>query len=220
MSSERLTIDAIRARLSGATGRRYWRSLDELADTDEFRDFLHREFPREASVWDDGILSRRHFLHLMGASLALAGISGCSNQPHNEPIVPYVRQPENMILGEPLYFATAMPQSGGASGLLVTSREGRPIKIEGNPDHPSSLGSTNHIAQASILTLYDPDRSQTIKYLGEISTWEAFLAELRETLQTKQSSGGRGIHVLSEPVDLADACTPAKAIQQEKYPAA
>ncbi len=216
LSSERLTIDAIRDKLSGTTGRRYWRSLDELADTDEFRDFLHREFPREASVWDDGILSRRHFLHLMGASLALAGVSGCSNQPHNEPIVPFVRQPENMTLGEPLHFATSMPESGGALGLLVTSREGRPIKIEGNPDHPSSLGSTDHIAQASILTLYDPDRSQTIKYLGEISTWEAFLTELRETLQTKQPSGGRGIHVLSEPAISPTLARQRKQLQ-EKY---
>ncbi len=123
-------------------------------------------------------MSRRRFLQLMGASLALAGLSGCGSAapaPTNEKIVPYVKQPEEIIPGKPLFFATAMPLAGFASGVLVESHEGRPTKIEGNPDHPASLGATDAFAQASILTLYDPDRSQVVAHAGRISTWSAFL---------------------------------------------
>jgi MoCo/4Fe-4S cofactor protein with predicted Tat translocation signal len=176
----------------GYTGRRYWRSLEELADTEEFRAWLHREFPREASLWDDRALDRRRFLHLMAASLALAGFAGgCSNQGE-EKILPHVRAPEGNVPGKAMHYATAMPMGAGSLGLVVTSREGRPIKIEGNEVHPASLGATDAWAQASILSLYDPDRSQTVMHLGEISTWEAFLAELRGALEPRASAGGRG----------------------------
>jgi molybdopterin-containing oxidoreductase family iron-sulfur binding subunit len=189
--------------LGGMVDRRhpqFWRSLSELADTDEFRQWLHREFPREASVWDGGGVDRRKFLQLMAASLTLAGFaSGCSNQGE-EKIVPYVHAPENMVLGRPLYFATTMPRGAGSLGLVAQSREGRPIKVEGNPDHPASLGATDTFAQASILTLYDPDRSATVMHLGEISTWEAMLTDLRSLLKGFAGNGGSGLRVLSEPV--------------------
>ena len=156
-----------------ARGQQYWRSLDEVAQTPEFAEFLHREFPVQASEWTDDV-SRRNFLKLMGASLALAGVTACTRQPI-EKIVPYVKQPEELVPGKPLYFATAMEHDGFATGLLVESHEGHPTKIEGNPDHPASLGATSVFDQAAILDLYDPDRSQAVLHAGDISTWGAFL---------------------------------------------
>jgi molybdopterin-containing oxidoreductase family iron-sulfur binding subunit len=200
-------------------GRWYWRSFEELADTEEFRAWLHREFPREASLWDDRALDRRRFLHLMAASLALAGFAGgCSNQGE-EKILPYVRAPEGSVPGKATQYATAMPMGAGSLGLLVTSRDGRPIKIEGNELHPASLGATDAWAQASILSLYDPDRSQTVMHLGEISTWEAFLAELRGALEPRASAGGKGVFVLSETVCSATLARQMRAFLK-KYPEA
>ncbi len=113
----------------------------------------------------------------MGASVALAGLTAC-NRPA-EKIVPYVNQPENLIPGKPLFFASAMTLGGIGTGVLVESHMGRPTKIEGNPDHPSSLGATDAFMQASILGLYDPDRSQVVRHLGEISTWSEFIGALQ-----------------------------------------
>ncbi len=150
-----------------ASGRRYWKSLEELAQSTEFQQLMQREFPNQASVWPDS-LSRRKFLTLMGASLAMAGLGGCSVKPApREEIVPYVRSPEEIVPGKPLYYATTMTLDGGGVGLLVETHMGRPTKIEGNPDHPASLGATNVYHQASVLSLYDPDRSQTVKYRGQ-----------------------------------------------------
>jgi molybdopterin-containing oxidoreductase family iron-sulfur binding subunit len=175
-----------------------WRSLDELADTPEFRDYLHREFPSNASEWLDPV-GRRDFLKLMSASMALAGVTGCTVQPQ-ELIVPYVRQPEEEIPGKPLFFATAITQGGVGSGLLVESHEGRPTKIEGNPDHPASHGATDLFAQGSILTLYDPDRSQTILQFGEIRPWSAVIATVRGGLSAQAASKGAGLRILTETV--------------------
>src|SRR5687768_2558833 len=155
----------LRRRLEGTRGQQYWRSLEALAETAEFKEFLHREFPHNASEWLDPV-GRRGFLKLMGASLALARVSACTRQPTEE-LVPYVRQPEELVPGKPLFYATAVPMSGSGIGVLVESHEGRPTKIEGNPDHPSSRGATDLFAQASILTMYDPDRAQIITNLGE-----------------------------------------------------
>src|SRR4029077_18971804 len=137
-------------------GPQYWRSLDELSNTDEFQEMLHREFPRQASEWVEDGSSRRDFLQLVSASLALAGLPACPKQPI-EPIVPYVRQPEELTLGKPLFFATAMPLSGIARPMLVKSYEGRPTKVEGNPEHPASLGGSDLFCQGSLYDLYDPD---------------------------------------------------------------
>jgi molybdopterin-containing oxidoreductase family iron-sulfur binding subunit len=191
-------IQALRAKLHGTRGRTYWRSLEEVAGTPEFKEYLHREFPQNASEWLDPV-GRRGFLKLMGASMALAGVSACTRQPA-EDIVPYVRQPEELIPGKPLFFATAMPFAGSGVGLLVESHEGRPTKIEGNPDHPSSLGATDLFAQAAILDLYDPDRSQVLTHLGEIRPFEAFTAAIREVLVAQEAMQGAGIRVLSQTV--------------------
>src|SRR5207249_6160430 len=126
--------------------RRHWRSVEELADNEEFRAFLEAEFPRQAAVLD--AVGRRQFLKLMGASLALAGLNACTRQP-TEKVVPYVKAPEEIVPGEPLFFATAMSLGGIASGVLVESHMGRPTKVEGNPEHPASRGATDAFAQAS-----------------------------------------------------------------------
>src|SRR5580698_1777348 len=155
------------------TARKYWRSLDELASVDGFKDFLHREFPRQASEWidDEG---RRNLLKIMGASLALAGLSACTKQP-TEFTMPYVEAPEQLIPGKPLFFATAFPVKGIASPVLVETHAYRPTKVEGNPDHPASLGSADVPTQGSILGLYDPDRQQTVNFIGEIRSYSSFL---------------------------------------------
>jgi molybdopterin-containing oxidoreductase family iron-sulfur binding subunit len=144
-------------------------------------------------------LSRREFWGLAGASFALAGFTGCTRQP-DEKIVPYVEQAEQMIPGKPLYFATAMPQPGGAIGLLVESHLGRPTKVEGNPLHPASLGATDAFAQASILGLYDPDRSQVILRNGRISSRIAFLEHFNAMLESQRALGGAGFRILTESV--------------------
>ncbi|HWF19409.1 MAG TPA: TAT-variant-translocated molybdopterin oxidoreductase, partial [Verrucomicrobiae bacterium] len=150
-SSGHVDLSLVRERLAGARGQKYWRSLEEVAQTPEFKEFLHREFPENATEWTDD-MSRRNFLKLMGASLALAGMTGCTRRPIQK-IVPYVRQPEDIVPGKPLFFATAMEHDGFATGLLVESHEGHPTKIEGNPDHPASLGATSVWDQAAILDL-------------------------------------------------------------------
>src|SRR5829696_829179 len=173
------TIDlkAVRAKLQKPGAPEVWRSLDEVSATAEFKDYLHREFPSNASEWLDPV-GRRNFLKLMSASMALAGVTACTVQP-TELIVPYVRQPEEEIPGRPLFFATAMTLGGVATGLLVESHEGRPTKIEGNPLHPGSLGASDVFAQAAILGLYDPDRAQTLTHLGDVTSWAAFIVAMR-----------------------------------------
>ncbi len=196
-----LDLAAARARLGNRSGKEFWRSLEELSRDPHFEELLHREFPRHASEWSeaDGV-GRRDFLKLMAASLALAGISGCARTP-NETILPYVKSPEGLTLGKPLYFATAMPLGTTALGLLVESHEGRPTKIEGNPDHPGSLGATDVFAQAAILGLYDPDRSQVLTYLGEIHAWSAFLAEVRLAVEALKANKGAGFRILTGSVN-------------------
>jgi MoCo/4Fe-4S cofactor protein with predicted Tat translocation signal len=140
-NNQALTLDAARAKLAGQTGKTYWRSVDELADTPAFREMVQREFPAQAAEWIDPV-SRRGFLKVMGASLALAGLSGCTKQP-DEPIYPYVKEPEDLVLGRPVYFASAMPFNTGAVPVLVKSDAYRPIKVDGNPDHPVNRGSSD-----------------------------------------------------------------------------
>ena len=193
MHTTPLDLPAIQERLTAAKGRGFWRSLEELAETDEFTDFLHREFPRQASEWLPN-MSRRRFLQIMGASLALAGLTACNGPA--EKIVPYVSAPEEGVAGQSLFFATAMPRGGYGLGLLAQSQMGRPTKLEGNPDHPTSLGGTDAVAQASILTLYDPDRAQEITNGNASSSWEEFAAALKS--QFAQLDAGAGLHILTE----------------------
>jgi molybdopterin-containing oxidoreductase family iron-sulfur binding subunit len=189
-----LRIEDLREKLRSSNGPRYWRSLEELAATPEFGEMLQREFAQMLPV-EGTSLSRRRFVQLMGASMALAGISGCSIQPE-EDILPYTKQPEEIIPGKPLYFATAMCMGGYSRGVLVESHMGRPTKIEGNPDHPASLGATTLFEQASILTLYDPDRSRAPSYLGAIRSWEPMQAELSSAVAAQQALQGEGLRLL------------------------
>jgi molybdopterin-containing oxidoreductase family iron-sulfur binding subunit len=193
-----LDLAALRARLAAAGGQQYWRGLEEIAATEEFQAFLQREFPQQAAEGHDPI-SRRRFLQVMAASLALAGLSSCAPAPA-ERIMPYVRAPEEVVPGQPLYYATAMSLSGSALGILAKSHMGRPIKVEGNPQHPASLGGTHAFAQGSILTLYDPDRSQAVTYAGRISSWGTFLGAITRAMGEQRRQGGKGLRILTETV--------------------
>ncbi|HKC00890.1 MAG TPA: TAT-variant-translocated molybdopterin oxidoreductase, partial [Terriglobales bacterium] len=190
-----LNLAAVRAKLQSKSGKQYWRTIEELAEDPHFEDLLHREFPRQASEWDEAV-DRRDFLKLMAASLAFAGLSGCKANVQTN-IVPYVKQPDGLVLGKPLFFATAMPFGGDAIGVLVESHEGRPTKIEGNPDHPASLGGSDAITQASVLNLYDPDRAQTVTFAGEIRTWSAFLDAAQTMGAEIKAANGAGFRILT-----------------------
>src|SRR5437868_14411044 len=208
---ERVLASGDKSRADAGVPREYWRSLEELADSPILEEFVRREFQHAAEEWNDPV-ERRTFLKLMGASLALAGLSGCVIQPP-EKVIPYVKQPEEETPGQGLYFATAFSLGGIATPLLVRSNEGRPTKIEGNPDHPNNRSSdpndkgssaTDIFSQASILTLYDPDRSQTPLYRGETRPWTAFVAEIRGLID-KEGDGlkakkGAGLRFLTETI--------------------
>src|SRR5262249_49912770 len=150
-------------------------------------------------------------LKLMGASLALAGVSACTKQP-KETIVPYVRQPEDFVPGRPLFFATAMQMNGVATGLLVESHLGRPTKGEGNPDHSGSLGASDFFHQASLLTMYDPDRSQVVRGNGRISTWVAAQAALSAAHLLANVKKGAGFRLLTETVTSPTLTAQIKAL--------
>ena len=203
---------AVKSRLAGSEGRLYWRSLGELSDSEQFREYLHREFPEQASQWNDP-KGRREFLKLMSASLALAGISACTKQPP-EKIVPYVRQPEDLVPGRPLFFATAVPFAGIAAPVLVESHEGHPTKVEGNPQHPASVGATDIFTQAAILTLYDPDRSQTVQYRAEVRGWGDFLSAVKVSLSTQKAKRGSGLRFLTETITSPSVGEQIALIQQ------
>ncbi|HET8650185.1 MAG TPA: TAT-variant-translocated molybdopterin oxidoreductase, partial [Gemmatimonadales bacterium] len=176
----------------------YWRALEERIDSPEFQAELRAEFPAGADQLDRGI-SRRSFVRLLGASMALAGIGGCFRRPR-EPILPYVHRPEDVTPGQPLHYATAMLLGGYATGLLVESHAGRPTKIEGNPDHPASLGAAGVFQQASLLELYDPHRARTITRRGRRAN-AAALARLLDPSAIARRAGarGHGLHLLLEP---------------------
>lgn len=192
-----------------------WRSLEELAATPDFEERLHREFPRGASEWTNE-LHRRDFLRLMGASVALAGIGACTKQPL-EKIVPYVEAPENVIPGKPLYFASATNFLGFGQGIVVESHQGRPTKIEGNPDHPMSLGATTIWAQADVLDLYDPDRAKALTSGNSVSTWGELLDRLNVALAGQSTTSGAGIRFLTGNVTSPTMARQFQAILQ-KFP--
>jgi len=192
---DKLDLVQVTADIEKKNAPEFWRNLEELAGSAEFREMMHREFPKGASEWVDSV-SRRGFLKLMGSSLALAGMTACTKQPF-EPIVPYVKQPEELVPGRPMFYATAFTLGGYATPLLVTSREFRPIKIEGNDRHQASLGGTDVFAQASILGLYDPDRSQNVTYLENITNWGELVGALQAPVAAQQAKGGAGIRFLS-----------------------
>ena len=174
--------------------RTYWRSLGQLEERPESRAFLEREFPEGASELPEGV-TRRDMMTLLGASLSLAGLAGC-RRPVEE-IVPFVTAPEEIVPGIPRYYATTMPFRRSAYGLIVESHEGRPTKIEGNPSHPSTLGASSSRVQASVLGLYDPDRSQSVTQKGARKSWSDFVTAWGE-LSKAHAADGAGLAVLSE----------------------
>lgn len=189
---------ALKEKILSKSGKDYWRSIEEYVDAPEFEDFVKAEFPEQADQWDNA-LSRRNFIKVMGASLALAGLSGCVIMPPAK-IVPYVRQPADLLPGQPLFVATSMTLGGIATGLLAKSYDGRPIKIEGNPLHPGSLGATDIYAQASLLEMYDPDRSQEILFRGVSKSWQDFVNAVRAAVEQNRVDGGAGVRFLTGAV--------------------
>jgi len=169
----------------------YWKSLHQIAQNDTYKNFADSEFKEGASELTDG-LSRKSFLQIMGASIALAGLASCRRPV--EKILPYHQQPEQSVIGNPLYYATAMPFGGYLTGIIAESKEGRPTKLEGNPDQDASGGKSNIFHQAAILGLYDPDRARKVKLNGEDATWDTFL----EFCTTHSADKSRRVAVLSE----------------------
>ena len=193
----------------------YWRSLAQIEDRPEFRDALEREFPEGASELPEGV-TRREMITLLGASLSLAGLAGCIRRPVEE-IVPYVTAPEDLVPGIPQQYATTMPFRRSAYGLIVESHEGRPTKIEGNPAHPSTLGASSTRIQASVLGLYDPDRSQSLMSQGERKAWSDFVTAWGELAKAHEADGGAGLAILSESFSSPTLARLATALRA-RYP--
>jgi MoCo/4Fe-4S cofactor protein with predicted Tat translocation signal len=208
-----LNFTDFRARIGDLRGKEYWRSLEELSRSDVFDDFMHQEFPQQAVALDKGV-DRRDFMKLMGASVAMAGLTAC--RAPQETIVPYVNQPESLVPGKPLFFASAMPLGGVATGVLVESHMNRPTKIEGNPQHPSSLGASDAFMQAAVLGLYDPDRSQVVRKYGDTSTWGDFIAALQPVV-TAAKTRGAGLRILSQTLTSPTAGAQMQALLAQ-YP--
>ncbi|MEP6604179.1 MAG: TAT-variant-translocated molybdopterin oxidoreductase, partial [Spartobacteria bacterium] len=183
-----------------ANGKRYWRSVDELSETPEFQQWLEREFPNGAAEMADDEWSRRGFLKLMGASMALAGVGLTSCRRPEAHLVPFTKSAEWTIPGKFLYYATAMPRRTGAIPLVATTVDGRPIKLEGNPLHPASGGATDVYAQASILDLYDPTRSRHFLHKGKPAERDAFEKYLVDLSAKAKADGGAGLAFLVEEV--------------------
>ena len=211
-SGEAVSLEEVRDRLDGERGAKYWRSLEDLSRTPAFVEMMHREFPRHATEWGASV-DRRRFLQISGAGLALAGLTGCTRQPM-EQIVAYVEQPENVIPGNPVYFATTQTLAGLATGVLAESHLGRPTKIEGSPEHPASLGKTDIFAQASVLGLYDPDRSQAVVHLGRILTWTAFVDEMAKKIPALQALEGEGLRILTGTVTSPTVAAQLKSLME------
>ncbi len=192
--------------------RKYWRSLSEAAGDPEFRRWLEREFPEHASEW---VGSRRALLKLMAASFGLAGLTACRRP--EERILPFSKGVEGYVPGRPLYYASIMTLGGLSTGVLVETHEGRPTKIEGNPEHPASRGAATAFVQASVLSLYDPDRSRAVLRVGRRSSWEEFEAFIASHM--KAAGKGEGLRVVSGAIgspSLADL----RAFLLERFPAA
>lgn len=198
--NQSLDLESIRRKLENASGRQYWRGLEEVAETEEFRRFVEDEFPNRSTLSQ---IDRRDFLKYMGAGLVLAGLTstGCRSLflPQQK-LVPYVTEPEGRIDGIPTYYSTALNTNGYGLGVIVKTVEGRPMKIEGNELHPASLGAADAISQSALLTFYDPDRSDAVLNRGEISTWPIAVRELLARLDEQANAAPGTIAVLSRSV--------------------
>lgn len=201
--SPRLDLAQVQAKLAGKSGRKYWRSLEEVAETPEFQQWVDDEFPNRSSLMN---INRRDLLKFMAAGMALAGLTGCRSVfLGQEKVIPYVKQPEELVPGVPLFYASSLPLHGFGVGVLVEQHEGRPTKLEGNPDHPASLGALDSITQAEILNLYDPERAGSVLERGDISTWELFqsrfLPVLRESKNVRVLTGAVTSPSLKDQID-------------------
>jgi len=200
------------SRPAALRAKQYWRSLDQLADTPEFREWLHREFKDNATEMLEGE-SRRNVLKIMAASFGLAGLAAC-RRPIDH-ILPFAKGAEDYIPGQQLFYSTVMPLNGDAAGLLVEAHDGRPTKIEGNPDHPVSLGAATALAQGALLNLYDPDRLQHVMANGQESNWQNF----EQTVKALPLGDGSGLRFLSETV-VSPTLAAQRAQALAKYPRA
>ena len=213
----------MRGKLDGKNGRNYWRSLDELSETPEFKEWMEDEFPNRSSLMQ---MNRRDLLKFMGASMALAGLTGCRGVflPQDK-VVPYVKAPEELVPGKALYYASAVTLAGYATGVLVEQREGRPIFIQGNPEHPASLGALDSISQAELLNFYDPDRANNVLNFanpgtytqGDVSTWEQFLQAVGKALEAEAKTGGEGVRILTGSITSPTTVGQLNAFRA-KYP--
>ena len=214
LAGARAELDSQQSSRTAGKGRA-WNGLDQAAAQPGFDRRVEQEFPAHAGEWVDPV-SRRGFMKLMGASMAMAGLAGCTKQP-DEPIYPYVKAPEDLILGKPNYFATAFPFSTGALPLLVKSDAYRPIKVDGNPEHPMSLGASDPLSQGSLLGLYDPDRSQHALYHLETASFGNFQKALVHDLANMP--GGQGLYILSTTITSPTLAGQWKDAQK-RYPQA
>lgn len=218
MSDERTLGRAdLARRLEGKRGRALWRTLGELARDPEVTALLQREFPGlppMAEALAEARLGRRRLLELMGASFALGGLAACGPTTVPDEAVPYVELPPGLVPGVARRFATAVTRGGFADGVLVTHQMGRPIRVEGNPDHPASLGALDPVIQASILDLYDPDRSQTVLSGGRIASANAFVTAVTERMDALAVRGGQGLRILSGAVTSPTLAAQMTALRQ------
>src|SRR5690625_2111436 len=211
------------AMLRDLEGAEYWRALSGLMEIEEFRAEAHRLLPALGEVAESAAKSgvgRRDFLKLAGASLALTGLTACLHEPRRE-LLPYTIQPPELIPGNPLYYATTMELAGFGTGLLVESREGRPTKVEGNPDHPASLGAAGLYEQASVLQLYDPGRLSRIVQAGRVRSLAEFVRAFGPDpeIQLGAPGTGAGLHFLLEPTSSPLTAFLIERVR-EAYPAA
>jgi MoCo/4Fe-4S cofactor protein with predicted Tat translocation signal len=213
MTRASVDLSAIRRRLAERRGRAWWQSLEELAETPEFLARLADEFPRFAAA-GAAAPDRRRFLQLMAASLALGGLAACGPEEKPRQLLPYVEQPPDIVPGRNRSYATAMTLEGYAYGVAVTHYMARPIKVEGNPDHPASLGASSAIGQASILGLYDPYRAQAVTRDGALATWESFAAPVIERRSRWAASRGEGLYLLTGTVTSPTLWAQIAALQQ------
>lgn len=220
------------AEVAQTTKQKFWRSLDTNTITDQTKNLLKNEFPNGfgpeelAEVTVDGETAvsgfdRREVIKLLGASVAFAGLgAGCIRRPEQE-ILPYVSQPESVIPGIASYYATSMPNPNGGIGLLVESHEGRPTKIEGNPSHSASRGNAGTIEQASILQMYDPDRSRNPTQSGHSKTWSEWTTYFKSFVAEQKSGQGAGLAFLMSrdlgPAELALRAQVSKVLPKAKF---
>jgi MoCo/4Fe-4S cofactor protein with predicted Tat translocation signal len=203
----------VRRRLAEKGGRDYWQSFEELAETPEFLAAIEEEFPRFAAA-AAGAPDRRRFLQLMAASLALSGLAACGPEPDPRRLRPYVEQPSGVVPGRARYYATATQLGGYAYGVTIEHQMSRPIKVEGNPDHPASLGATSAIGQASILNLYDPFRAQSVTHRRELESWEGFVTAMIERRRVWSDSKGEGLYLLTGTITSPTVVAQLGALSQ------